>query len=552
MGPELDVFHRRIMPEQIPKHKGMSRAVFFAKRYLSGPGKPLEWGSKMVRKIWTVAAAVIMTVSSQLGAQVPVPETLKHTAIAELVDFLKLPNVAADRAAIRVNATTLMAMLQRRNLAPKLLLASDTIAPPAVYGEWLTPGAKHTVVFYAHYDGQPTDANKWTVTKPWSPIFLSNAAEKGGKPIAAPVAGDRIDPDWRIYGRSSSDDKAGVVGILSAIDALRAAGKSPSVNIKLFFEGEEEAGSPHLADILARNKSLLQSDAWIICDGPVHQSGRKQVVFGARGDVNVNLTVFGPTRPLHSGHYGNWAPNPAMTLVRLLASMKDESGRVLIRDWYSDVTPLTAADKAALRKVPAVEPELMRELGIPHPDGNGKSLVELISEPSLNINGIAAADVGAGARNVIPTFATATLDLRLVKGNDYKRQIARLVRHIRSQGFYVLDRDPTMDERRKYAKIARVNQRGGGDNAERVPLDDPFAKKVAEAVQSTSPEQIVLLPTSGGSLPVSTLREILGAKAIVVPIVNYDNNQHAEDENLRIGNLFEGIQTLAAVMLVNW
>lgn len=492
-------------------------------------------------------------ISSTLSAQSPVRLDLaqQHSVLAEFVEFLKLPNVASDRAAIRANAEYLRAMLERRQLAPRLLEGASIDEPPVVYGEWITPGAKRTVVFYAHYDGQPTDPKKWTVTEPWTPVFHTDAAPRGRK-MDPPVPGTIINPNTRLYARSSSDDKAGVIAILSAIDLLRKAGKTPGVNIKMFFDGEEEAGSPHLADMVSRNRALLKSDAWIICDGPTHQSGRKQVVYGVRGDVNVNLTVYGPTRPLHSGYYGNWIPNPGMTLAKLLGSMKNEAGRVTIRDWYSDVQPLGPAEKAALRRIPPVEKKLLAELGVSRPEGAGRSLVELISEPSLNVNGIASAEAGAGARNVIPTFAIATLDLRLVKGNDVARQVDKLRRHVRGQGFYLLDREPTMEERRRYPKIAKLEQRGGGYNAERTPMNHPFGVRVAEAVQSTSRMPVVLLPSTGGSLPLATLRNALDALTLTVPIANYDNNQHAEDENIRLGNLFDGIETMAAVMLVTW
>src|SRR6185503_20651128 len=165
-------------------------------------------------------------------------------------------------------------------------------------------------------------------------------------------AGEKIDPEWRIYARSASDDKAGVFAILTALESLKAKGITPTVNIKLLFEGEEEAGSQHLGQIISQSKALLKADAFIVCDGPVHQSGRKQVVFGVRGDTNVDLTVYGAKRPLHSGHYGNWAPNPANILARLLASMKDESGRVTIAGWYDNIEPLGEVERRAIAEAP--------------------------------------------------------------------------------------------------------------------------------------------------------------------------------------------------------
>lgn len=465
----------------------------------------------------------------------------------EFTALLSLPNVASDTENIRKNAALIMEMMKQRGLNPRLLEGSTPNVPPAVYGEWKTPGAQRTILVYAHYDGQPTDPKQWTGSVPWQPVFRSGAIEEGGQIVIVGNSG-AINPGYRIYARSASDDKAGVMAILTAFSALKEKGVPLTSNVKFFFEGEEEAGSPHLGEIINLNKELLAADAWIIGDGPVHQSGRKQVVFGARGDTNVDVTVYAAKRPLHSGHYGNWSPNPAHLLARLLASMKDDEGRVTIDGWYSDTEPLGEVERRAIADAPQYDEELKRQLGIKRTEGGGKSLLELINQPSLNINGFASGDVGALARNVIPTTATAVLDLRLVKGNDHQRQIQRLIEHVRKQGYQVIDRDPTDAERVQYPLLARVNARAGGYNAERTRMDLPISKSVIDAVQSTSPEKIVLLPTSGGSLPLSIITERLNTVTISVPIANYDNNQHAENENIRLQNLWDGFEIWAAIM----
>lgn len=469
--------------------------------------------------------------------------------IDEFTRLLAIPNIASDTSNIRRNAQFILEMMQRRGLNPRLLEAKSKDTPPAVYGEWKVAGATRSIILYAHYDGQPVDPKQWTASPPFQPTWRSAAMESGGQIVSLPATGE-INSEWRIYARGASDDKAGVLGILTALDALKAQNTTPTVNLKFLFEGEEEAGSAHLGEIIDLNKDLLQSDAWIICDGPVHQSGRKQVVFGVRGDQNVDVTVYGAKRPLHSGHYGNWAPNPAMILAHLLSSMKDNNGRVTIAGWYDGVEPLGEAERRAISEAPAYDQELRTQLGLARSDGDGKSLMDLINQPSLNINGISSGDVGALARNVIPTTASAVLDLRLVKGNDNQRQVQRLIEHIRKQGFYVVDRDPTDEERKQYALIAKVTGRKGGYNAERTRMDLPISIAVIEAVQSTSKDRIVKLPTSGGSLPLSIITDRLTTVTITVPIVNYDNNQHAENENLRLQNLWDGIETLAAVMLM--
>jgi acetylornithine deacetylase/succinyl-diaminopimelate desuccinylase-like protein len=266
-----------------------------------------------------------------------------------------------------------------------------------------------------------------------------------------------------------------------------------------------------------------------------------------RGDINVDVTVYGPIRPLHSGHYGNWAPNPAMMLAELLASMKDETGRVTVAGFYDDVVPLSESELAAIAAVPSPDAQLRHELGLGWTEGGGASLTQLIQQPSLNINGIRSADVGRNARNVIPTLASATLDLRLVLGIRPERQVQRVADHIRAQGYHVLDREPTLEERRGFPRIATITQ-GSGYPAERTPLDHPLAQSVARALGG--PTDRIILPTLGGSLPLYLIREGLGAPTITIGLWNHDNNQHAEDENVRLTHLFGGISAIARVLVM--
>ena len=474
------------------------------------------------------------------------------TIINEFTDFLAIPNVAADTAGLQRTAAFIMAMMNKRGIQKVQLLPAVTPGvPPAVYGEVMVPGAKQTLIFYAHYDGQPVNAAQWAKgLAPFEPKLFSQAIDKGGVNIAAPADG-RYDNDWRIYARGASDDKAGVAAIINGYEALIKNGLLPGSNIKFFFEGEEEAGSPHLGEILQKHSALLQSDQWIMCDGPVHQSGKKQIAFGVRGDARLDLTVYASKRPLHSGHYGNWAPNPAMMLVKLLASMKDENGRVTIKGFYDDVVPLTASEKKALREVPLVDEQMKEELGISAVEMKGLTLSEAINQPSLNINGIQSGNVGKLASNQIPTFATAVIDLRLVLGNDWERQQQKVIDHIKAQGYYVTDKEPTDEERKKYAQIIQVIRKLDGYNAQRTSMNLPLVQKIIAAVKTTTTGQVVLQPTMGGSLPLFVFEKYLHATTISVPIANHDNNQHAENENIRIGNLLAGIEIMAALMMIN-
>jgi acetylornithine deacetylase/succinyl-diaminopimelate desuccinylase-like protein len=468
----------------------------------------------------------------------------------EYIRFLSIPNVSTDTVNIRRNAAFIKDMMERRGIKAELLQGRTAGVTPAVFGEIITPGATKTIGFYAHYDGQPVNPRQWFVgLEPFTPLLITAPLESGGKIIGPYKAGNDVNPDWRISGRGAADDKAGVMAILNAYDALVKTGQQLQANIKFLFEGEEEVGSIHLDEIFEQNKQRLQADCWIIIDAPRHVSGRKTIVFGVRGDVNMALTVYGAKRPLHSGNYGNWAPNPALKLVQLLASMKNEKGEVLIKGFYNDVTPLTATEKKALAQIPDQDALLKQELGISAPENPKRSLVEAIMLPTLNINGIQSANVGPMASNIIPTKAEAVLDLRLVKGNDYRRQVQKVVNHIKSKGYYVVEWEPTEEERKMFPNLIKIEVKHGY-NAQRTPMDLPISQSIQAAVQSTTTEPLVLIPSMGGSLPLYLFEEILESKVITVPIVNYDNNQHAENENVKIQYLWEGIETIAAIMLI--
>ena len=508
-----------------------------------------------MRKIFFTACCFFFLLMA--GAQSPdiknirtYREQQENRWFEQLMSFLSIPNIASVPEDIRINASHIMEMMTTRSIQNvKLLHASDKNLPPAVYGEVITPGATQTIIFYAHYDGQPVDSTKWAKgLHPFKPVLLDGPLKANTRVISY-HAQTKLNPEWRIFGRGSSDDKAGVTAILMAYEAIKATGLKPTFNIKFFFEGEEESGSAHLNEILQQNASLLQSDCWIICDGPVHQSGRKTVFFGARGDAGLSVTVYGSKRPLHSGHYGNWAPNPALQLSRLLASMKDDNGKVLVKGFYDKVVPLSLAEKKALNEIPFVDAMMKAELGFIVPEMKGRSLAESIMLPSLSINGMQSAGTGKLAANVIPSKATADLDLRLVKGTDGMDQISLVMDHIRKQGFYITASDPTDEERNKYQKIAKVTFKKGY-NAQRTSMDLPIAKKLIQALRTSTSDQLVLLPTMGGSLPLFLFETILLANTITVPIANYDNNQHAENENLRLQNWWNGIETMAALMLM--
>ena len=471
----------------------------------------------------------------------------ERAILDQLTQLLAIPNLASDRPDIRRNAEAIALMLRRRGLTPQLLEPAELPdAPPLVYALWKVPGAKRTLVLYAHYDGQPVNPTEW-VTPPWTPTLRTAPLDAGGRVVAidSPQA---TGPQMRLYARSAGDDKAGVMVILSALDALRALRRQPTDNLIIAFEGEEEAGSPHLGRILREHRALFDAQLWVICDGPVHPSGRVLITYGARGDMNADLTVYGPNRALHSGHYGNWAPNPALRLARLLASMKNAKGHVTIPGWYDGIEPLGKRERQALTEAAQYDGAIRREFGLAVPESDW-SLPEAVMVPSLNINGMRSANVGTESANVIPTTATAVLDMRLVVGNDPQKQFENLRRYVRSQGYYVIDRAPTPQERLAHPLIATLTLRPGIYAAARMSMSDPFAVAIAAAVRTATSQPPLEVPSSGGSLPLSVIKEALGSPSMVVSISNFDDNQHAANENLRLGNLWDGIDIYAAMLL---
>ena len=490
------------------------------------------------------------------GAQSSVRKSITDTKnqllwLNEYSEFLSIPNVYGDSVNIARNAEFIRKMLDQVGVKTELLTSGMKGSSPVVFGELATKGATTTIALYAHYDGQPVNPKQWAADlEPFNPSLYSDRLDKGGKEIAFPKADEKVGPNWRLYARGASDDKAGVFAIIKAYEVLKKSGIAPTANIKFFFEGEEEAGSVNLAEIFNKYKEKLKADLWVICDGPRHFTGKKQIVFGVRGDVNLDLKVYASNRPLHSGNYGNWAPNPAMRLAQLLSSMKDANGNVLIKGFYDDVIPLSDSEKSAIAKIPPVESILQEDLALGKPDGDGKSFIELISLPTLNINGMASGNVGSMASNQIPTEAEAVLDLRLVKGNDVDRQIQKLEDHIKLQGYTIIDHEPTDEERRKYPLLAKLTKRGSGYNAQRTPMDLPLAQQVVKAVNTTINDEAIQVPSLGGSLPLYLFEQILGAQPITVPIANFDNNQHAENENIMLQYLWDGIETMAAIMIM--
>ena len=464
--------------------------------------------------------------------------------VEELVQLLSIPNVAADRADIRKNAERLEQMLSARGFRAELL---ETAGNPLVYGELRAPGASRTLLFYCHYDGQPVAAAQWKQPSPFTPV-LRRGRMQDDAAIVDLASVDRVQPDWRLYARSASDDKSPIVAILSAIDALKSAGRAPTSNIRIVLDGEEEASSPSLVPAIGRYRDRFRADLMVIFDGPAHSSGRPTVAFGARGIVTADLTVYGPSSGLHSGNYGNWVPNPAQRLSALLASMKDDDGRVTVAGFYDGIAPLTEADQAMLRSVPDDGGRMLRTFGVAAPEAAFPMLQGALQYPTLNIRGLVSGHVGANARTSIPDRATAALDLRLVKETLPEDLLQKLRAHIEKEGFHLVDREPDAATRARYSRIASLEVSEAPIRAFRTPPNDPQARALVAAVTRVSGAPPVQLRTLGGTVPIAPFIQALGFPAVIVPLVNFDNNQHEENENLRLGALFDGIVTVAAIL----
>ena len=292
------------------------------------------------------------------------------------------------------------------------------------------------------------------------------------------------------------------------------------------------------------------ADMLLILDGPMHYTGKPTLVFGNRGISSITLKTFGPKTPQHSGHYGNYIPNPALRLSQILSSMKSEDGKVIIPDFYEGIT-LSEETKRILNEVPSAESAIKNRTKIKSTDKVGSNYQESLQYPSLNIRGLQSGWVGDEARTIIPSTAIAEIDVRLVLESNPQKLIKSIQNHIISLGYTILESNPTDQERLKYEKIIQMNYRVSYP-AFRTPVNSPegkWLKNVLQQYYSTNP---VLIRTSGGSVPISPFVNNLGIPSIGIPTVNLDNNQHSPNENLRLGNYFQGIETFVSILLENY
>lgn len=472
----------------------------------------------------------------------------KHAlhSLDEFYELLSIPNVAFVPADIERNVAWCERAFASRNFITRRL---PTPGAPLLLAERKSRAGTKTVLIYLQLDGQPVKTSEWNQASPWKAVVKERDASGNWHEVPAERLKQKPDPEWRIFARSVADAKGPAMAFLAAWDALRELQAEPDYHIKVIMDFEEELGSPHLAQAVMKYQQLLAADRLIIYDGPRHISNQPTLSFGARGIAEITITTFGPRVPVHSGNYGNFTPNPALRLAQLLASMKDDLGRVIIPGFYDGIQ-LSETDKQVLAQVPDDENAIKTFLGIAEPDKPGNSFQESLQYPTLNIRGMNALFTGREARTLIPATATAELDVRLVVGSDPERLIQLVKEHIKDQGYYLVDREPTEEERMRYSKIAamRSNVLYG---AFQTPFESEVGLWLNRAMVRAFGKDPVRLRTSGGSIPISPFVITLGIPAVMVPIVNADNNQHAENENLRLGNYMDGVKTYLAILLEN-
>ncbi|MGY6521226.1 MAG: M20/M25/M40 family metallo-hydrolase [Mongoliitalea sp.] len=423
----------------------------------------------------------------------------------------------------------------------------ETDGFPLLLASKINPTATKTVLFYFHVDGQAVFPEQWDQPSPFTPTLKKKDSKGKWETISMSALETDYDPEWRIFARSASDDKGPLAMFLTAWDAIIEAGFLPDYSIKVVLDFEEEIGSPHLASAVVKNAVKLQADMMLIMDGPRHVSNEPTLSFGARGISEITLTMYGPRADQHSGHYGNYAPNPAFRLAQLLSSMKDEQGRVIIPGFYDGIV-LTDAEKDILRQVPDIDEEIMRKIGIAEFDKVGETYQESIQYPSLNIRGFSSGSVGMEARTIVPAEAIAEIDVRLVPESDPERLFSLIRGHIENQGYHILDREPTEEERITHPKL--IKWEGSiSYKAFRTPFDSEPGIWLNQAMVKAFGKEPIRKRISGGSLPIAPFIDALAnIPAVTVVTVNADNNQHGPNENIRLGNYKEGILTALAIL----
>ena len=501
-------------------------------------------------RIIVAALAVCLGAASASRAEPVAVETIRQAtqdhirpAIALYREFLSLPNDANYPDDILRMVDWMEGAFGDRGFRTRRIATDGS---PLLLAERRRSADAKTVLIYLQSDGQPVDPAAWFQEDPYTPVLKEPVDGGSFERIPWDLLQTDYDPDWRVFARSASDSKGPMAQFLVAMELLDRAGFEPDYNLKVIIDTEEEMGSPNLPEAVVANRELLASDLLLIFDGPPHPSNAPTVGFGARGIVTVTLVTHGPTFPQHSGHYGNFVPNPAFHLSRILSSMKSADGVVTIPGFYDGVE-IDDATRRILEAVPDDEEQILADMGLIKSDTVASSLQEAIQYPSLNIRGMSSGWVGKESRTIIPSTATAEIDIRLVKESDYEYLLDLVRTHIRDMGYHVIDHAPSDEERLMHSDIVTFTHEFSY-NAYRSDFDAAAGRMARAGMRHLYGEEPILIRTSGGSVPISPFVETLGIPAAKVPTVNIDNNQHSPNENIRLGNFIEGIAILMAVL----
>ena len=408
----------------------------------------------------------------------------------------------------------------------------------------------NTLLIYLQFDGQPVDNSKWDQENPYKAVLkekIDNEYRIIDWSRLDNITFDDIKrEDLRIFARSASDAKGPVMMIINALEIMKRNNIELEYNLKVIMDFEEEISSPNLADAVKKYSSKLKSDALLIFDGPKHPSNLPTLTFGARGISDITLITYGPIVPQHSGHFGNYAPNPVFRMSEILSSMKDPNGRVTIPGFYDGIE-LDKKTLKILAEVPDDEKKMMNDMQFKKPDNVGKNYQESIQYPSINVRGIESGWVREEVRTIVPSECIAEIDVRLVLESDPIRLHNLIKSHIQELGYYVINRRPTKDERLKHNKIVTFVSSFDYD-AFRTDIESEIGKWLVKSLKKTFGIEPVKKRTSGGSVPISPFVNTLGIPAVTVPTVNQDNNQHSPNENIKIENYITGIETYLGIL----
>jgi acetylornithine deacetylase/succinyl-diaminopimelate desuccinylase-like protein len=541
-NPVLPALNFSILPPRQANARCANARLF--KRGMTGMiASPREGAMRIVGKTFAVLLCLLtMPATAQPDFALRVrryADTHRADIVAEYLKLLSLPNIHGDAPALQRNAALLQQMMQKRGLDTALWQTSSGV--PVVFGEKRVPGAARTILFYIHYDGQPVDPKRWSQADPFIPVVRTASIEAGGKTVT-----DLSNPsdEWRIYARAAGDDKAPIEALLCTLDAL---GGTPKENVKIILHGEEEGRGPGLDEVIAKYPQRLKSDLLVILDGPQHPSGQPTIFYGARGGAGLDVTVYTAKQGMHSGNYGNWMPDANVRLAQLIASMVSPSGKVVIPGFYSDVPPFSKQARALMEAVPDQPGKMQQDFGVGSLDGAAASLQEGLNLPAFSVHQMTGGEVGG----VIAASASAQIAMRLVAENDPRVMVERVTKFIRDQGYFITDKEPDLATLASHTRIARLVPRlpEGGSGAWRTDPDNGQAVFATEALRAVWGDHLVRIRTMGGGVPASSFINVYHVPTVGVSLANYDDNQHSDNENVRLGNIFDGMVTLSALMM---